>query len=155
MPISNFTGLVLGWIESEFCTQILVGKLSPRSTQCTPFYSSPISTCVYFEVAEDSLGVPVTRSCELTQMFLLLIKCYRHYAKFLRSFGGLVPEYAECSLKNEYTDNTAGNFQTSIFRTGTRNTGTHLSKKKRYAFRTYPLYLDGISVQRYGHHPYR
>ena len=31
----NFRRLVLGCIEATFCKQILVGKLSPRSTQCT------------------------------------------------------------------------------------------------------------------------
>ena len=33
-------GLVLGCIEAKFCKQILVGKLSPRSTQCTPLHRS-------------------------------------------------------------------------------------------------------------------
>ena len=39
----NFTGLVLGCIEAKFCKQILVGKVSPRSTQCTPLHRSLIS----------------------------------------------------------------------------------------------------------------
>ena len=37
---ANFTSLVLGCIEAKFCKYILVGKLSPRSTQCTPLHRS-------------------------------------------------------------------------------------------------------------------
>ena len=40
---ANFTRLVLGCIEAKFCKKILVGKLSPRSTQCTPLHRSLIS----------------------------------------------------------------------------------------------------------------
>ena len=40
---ANFGELVLGCIEAKFCKYILVGKLSPRSTQCTPLHSSAIS----------------------------------------------------------------------------------------------------------------
>ena len=40
---ANFTGLVLLCIEAKFCKKILVGKLSPRSTQCTPLHRSLIS----------------------------------------------------------------------------------------------------------------
>ena len=40
---ANFTWLVLGCVEADFCNQIFVGKLSPISTQCTPFYNSQIS----------------------------------------------------------------------------------------------------------------
>ena len=36
---ANLTGLVLGCIEANFCKKICVGKLSPRSTQCTPLHS--------------------------------------------------------------------------------------------------------------------
>ena len=39
----NLKRLVLGCIEAVFRKQKLVGKFSPRSTQCTPFHSSPIS----------------------------------------------------------------------------------------------------------------
>ena len=39
----NFEGLVLGCIDADFCKYILVGKLSPRSTQCTPLHRSLIS----------------------------------------------------------------------------------------------------------------
>ena len=35
---ANFTRLVLGGIEAKFCNKICVGKLSPRSTQCTPLH---------------------------------------------------------------------------------------------------------------------
>ena len=34
----NFEGLVLGCIEAKVCKKILVGKLSPRTTQCTPLH---------------------------------------------------------------------------------------------------------------------
>ena len=37
------TGLVLSCIEAKFCKKICVGKLSPRSTQCTPLHLSLIS----------------------------------------------------------------------------------------------------------------
>ena len=40
---ANFRGLVLGCIEAKFCKKICVGKLSPRSTQCTPLHRSAIS----------------------------------------------------------------------------------------------------------------
>ena len=33
--VRNFEGLVLGCIDADFCKQIIVGKLSPRSTQYT------------------------------------------------------------------------------------------------------------------------
>ena len=39
----NFEGLVLGCIDADFCKQILVGKPSPRSTQCIPLHRSLIS----------------------------------------------------------------------------------------------------------------
>jgi len=35
--------LVIGCIESTFCKKTCVGKLSPRSTQCTPLHRSPFS----------------------------------------------------------------------------------------------------------------
>ena len=41
---ANLKGLVLGCIEAKFCKKICVGKLSPRSAQCTPLHSSKI-TC--------------------------------------------------------------------------------------------------------------
>ena len=40
---ANSTGLVLGCIDADFCKEICVGKLSPRSTQCTPLHRSLIS----------------------------------------------------------------------------------------------------------------
>ena len=40
LELSNFAGLVLGCIEAKLCKSILVGKLSPRSTQCTPLHRS-------------------------------------------------------------------------------------------------------------------
>ena len=40
---ANLTGLVLGCIEAKFCKKICVGKLSPRSTQCTPLHRSQSS----------------------------------------------------------------------------------------------------------------
>ena len=49
---ANSTRLVLGCIEAEFWNQLFVGKLSPRSTQCTPFYSSQISI-VYQKLLND------------------------------------------------------------------------------------------------------
>ena len=43
LKIKKLNRLVLGCIEAKFCKQILVGKLSPRSTQCTPLHRSLIS----------------------------------------------------------------------------------------------------------------
>ena len=40
---ANLKGLVLGCIEAKFCNKICVGKLSPRSTQCTPLHRSQCS----------------------------------------------------------------------------------------------------------------
>ena len=37
---ANFTGLVLGCIEADFCKKICVRKLSPRSTQYSPLHRS-------------------------------------------------------------------------------------------------------------------
>ena len=37
---AKFTGLVLRCIEANSCNQMFVGKLSPRSTQCTPLHRS-------------------------------------------------------------------------------------------------------------------
>ena len=39
----NLTRLVLCCTEAKFCKKIRVGKLSPRSTQCTPLHRSLIS----------------------------------------------------------------------------------------------------------------
>ena len=44
---TNFTGHVLGYFEADFCNQIFVGKLSPRSTKCTPLHRSPLS--IFFQ----------------------------------------------------------------------------------------------------------
>ena len=33
-------GLVLGCIEAKFCNKVCVGKLSPKSTKCTPLHRS-------------------------------------------------------------------------------------------------------------------
>ena len=43
---ATFTRLVLGNIEADLCSQIFVGNLSPRSTQCTPSHRSLISNCL-------------------------------------------------------------------------------------------------------------
>ena len=40
---ANLTGLVLSCIEAKFCKKICIGKLSPRSTQCTPLHRPLIS----------------------------------------------------------------------------------------------------------------
>ena len=40
---ANLAGLVLSCIEAKFRKKICVGKLSPRSTQCTPLHGSAIS----------------------------------------------------------------------------------------------------------------
>ena len=39
LKLKKLNRLVLGCIEAKFCKKILVGKLSPRSTQCTPLHS--------------------------------------------------------------------------------------------------------------------
>ena len=39
----NFERLVLGCIDADFCKEIVVGKLSPRSTQCIRLHRSSIS----------------------------------------------------------------------------------------------------------------
>ena len=39
----NFERLVLGCIDADFCDQILVGKLSTRSTRCTYLCTAQIS----------------------------------------------------------------------------------------------------------------
>ena len=50
----NLAGLVLGCIEAKSCKKICVGKLSPRSTQCTTLHSSAIAKlcqkCSFFFV---------------------------------------------------------------------------------------------------------
>ena len=38
LKFKKLNRLVLGCIEAKFCKKILVGKLSPRSTQCTPLH---------------------------------------------------------------------------------------------------------------------
>ena len=40
---ANLKGLVIGCIEAKFCNKICVGKLSTRSTQCTPLHRSQSS----------------------------------------------------------------------------------------------------------------
>ena len=40
---ANFTRLVISCIEAKCCKKISVGKLSPRSTQCTPLHRSQCS----------------------------------------------------------------------------------------------------------------
>jgi len=46
----NFEGLVLGCIDADYASEYslelgYIGKLSPRSTQCTPLHRSSISKC--------------------------------------------------------------------------------------------------------------
>ena len=60
MLISSLTRL--GCIETEFCIQVLGGKLSARSTQCTPFYNSPISRASHCAALEGSEVVDEGRS---------------------------------------------------------------------------------------------
>ena len=43
LELANLLGLVLGCIAAKLWKYILVGKLSPRSTQCTPLHSSKIT----------------------------------------------------------------------------------------------------------------
>jgi hypothetical protein len=38
LKLKKLNRIVLGCIEAKFCKKILVGKLSPRSTQCTPLH---------------------------------------------------------------------------------------------------------------------
>ena len=55
---SNFMRLVLCCIKIKFCNKIFVGKLSPRSTQCTPLHRSLISKfSLKFSSAEKLLSV--------------------------------------------------------------------------------------------------
>ena len=44
--------LVICCIEAKFCKKICVGKLSPRSTQCTPLHRAQSSN-VCLKIAED------------------------------------------------------------------------------------------------------
>ena len=38
LVLTNLLGLVLGCIETKLCKKLCVGKLSPRSTYCTPLH---------------------------------------------------------------------------------------------------------------------
>ena len=51
-PPSNFRKLVIGCIEAKFCEKILVGKLSPKSTQCPPLHRSPVSIFSFLKIAK-------------------------------------------------------------------------------------------------------
>ena len=74
---ANFTGLVLGCIEAKVCKKICVGigKLSPRSTQCTPLHRSQCSK-FSSKIAEIFANF-FTKCCQISYEF----------AKFSLDFG--------------------------------------------------------------------
>ena len=73
---ANFRGLVLGCIEAKFCKKICVGKLSPRSTQCTPLHRSQCSK-FRSKIAENFANF---------------------FVKFYQIFTGFSPNFAKFSL---------------------------------------------------------
>ena len=75
---ANFAELVLGCIEADFCNQILVGKLSPRSTKCTPLHRSPLS--IFFPK-------------KLPNFLLTFIDILLHFAKNLQYFDEISLEF--------------------------------------------------------------
>ena len=42
----------IGFIETKFCKKIIVGKLSPRSSQCTPLHCPPVSSFSFLKIAK-------------------------------------------------------------------------------------------------------
>ena len=69
---ANLTGLVLGCIKAKFCKKICVGKLSPRSTQCTPLHSSAISFLNDF----------LAKFCQNLQNSATVLKNFANFGKF-------------------------------------------------------------------------
>ena len=49
---ANLTRLVFRCIEAKFCKKVLVGQLSPRSTQCTPLHRYHQSSIFCSKLAE-------------------------------------------------------------------------------------------------------
>ena len=78
----NFEGLVLGCIEADFCNQILVGKLSPRSTKCTPLHRSRIS------IFSQNVAKILTK-------FVDILLIFADFAKMLLHFDEISPEFQQ------------------------------------------------------------
>ena len=81
---ANFTGLVLLCIEAKFCNKICVGKLSPRSTQCTPLHRSLISK-ISLKIAEFfAVFSKISRIISLPQNFA---EFSPNFTNFFRDFS--------------------------------------------------------------------
>ena len=87
---ANFRELLLGCIETKFCKQILVGKLSPRSTQCTPLHRSLIS--------KFSLKIADFFCCFFPKISQMLPGFCLFFAKFNKKNSGFF-QNAACSFK--------------------------------------------------------
>ena len=70
---AEFTDLVLGFVKADFCDQILVGKLSPRSVHCTPFHNSPIS----FLSKKLPIFEKITAPFTLLNVYRFLQNCFK------------------------------------------------------------------------------
>ena len=83
---ANFTGLVLGCIEANFCKKILVGKLSPRSTQCT--VSKPIFASKYsLDLETSRRDLHNARLCTVLKTQIFVSKSQNFVAKFCNFFA--------------------------------------------------------------------
>ena len=76
--------LVIGCIEANFFKKICVGKLSPRSTQCTPLQRSQSAFFVQKSLNFAKVLPYVDKSIKCS----LLILCMEYFA-------GILPEFAK------------------------------------------------------------
>ena len=89
---ANFAELVIGCIEADFCNQIFVGTLSPRSTKFTPLHRSPLS--IFFP-----------KFCQNFANFYRDFATFcQTFAIFWRNFAGILPWFArrKCTSVREF-----------------------------------------------------
>ena len=79
----NLTRLVLCSIEAKFCNKMCVGKLSPRSTQCTPLHRSLISI---FSLKIGDFLLFFANFCKIVQTFAKFAEFLLNFDQF---FSGL------------------------------------------------------------------
>ena len=92
LELTNLLGLVLGCIEAKICKEILVGKLSPRSTQCTPLHRFGIESRsrgirLGEEIYENKHWENEKNGDSFTK-YLFAKKCWRFLAETLRLKNG-------------------------------------------------------------------
>ena len=87
LKLKKLSRLVLGCIKATFCKKILVGKLSQKSTQCTPLHRSLISI-VSLKIA-DNFADFVQIVAEFARILMIFRQIDEFSPKCSRNFAGL------------------------------------------------------------------